>query len=297
MNLDESELKEGLEYIVGTWQPDYVVSFFSNNLEHIPASQFKSDDGRDFTALKFEFFEDHTVLLTDGDKTEKGTWEQTGRYDYHYTFDAFLNLPEGEFKEKAENLTVQDCRLVFSIGFLVIALEKTAEGFVTREKDVGEIEMTEEEARADAIVGRYIIKKAISMIGEDFGLYTREEVEADLKKRGESAEEARDTLSIFDVRYEITPDHKFSMYQKIPEGVSQKEIDEAIRSGQISEVVDGYFPVGSMPWKYVNGKYYYDTGEERSLFDKPVSSWEELCFNEEGLLPINSGFALLERVK
>ncbi|MBO4366449.1 MAG: hypothetical protein J5843_02195, partial [Clostridia bacterium] len=59
MTLDEQDLREGLQRIVGTWQADYLVSLFSNDLAHIPASEFKSDDGRDFTALTFRFTEDH----------------------------------------------------------------------------------------------------------------------------------------------------------------------------------------------------------------------------------------------
>ena len=63
MTLDELDLKDGLKFIVGTWEPDFVVSLFSNDLAHIPATEFKSEDGTDFTALKFEFFEDHTVKV------------------------------------------------------------------------------------------------------------------------------------------------------------------------------------------------------------------------------------------
>ena len=52
MAVDEYFLKEGLKTIVGTWQVDYIVNAFSNDLAHIPATEFKSDDGRDFPASR-----------------------------------------------------------------------------------------------------------------------------------------------------------------------------------------------------------------------------------------------------
>ena len=51
MQLDDDDLKRGLRFIVGTWQVDYLVNAFSNDLAHIPASEFKSEDGTDFTVI------------------------------------------------------------------------------------------------------------------------------------------------------------------------------------------------------------------------------------------------------
>ena len=48
MELDERTLKDGLKYIVGQWQVDYLVNAWSNDLTHIPAAEFKSEDGQDF---------------------------------------------------------------------------------------------------------------------------------------------------------------------------------------------------------------------------------------------------------
>ena len=133
MILDEHDLREGLKFIVGTWQADYVVNAFSNDLSHIPAKEFKSDDGRDFSAITFEFFEDHTVAMRDASsgKEEKGTWEQTGWSSYKYTLNGFVDLPEGSFRDAAEKLEVVEGCLVFSIGFLAVGMKKTADGVVT----------------------------------------------------------------------------------------------------------------------------------------------------------------------
>ena len=284
--LDEGELKSGLKFIVGTWRPDYIVSAFSNDLEHIPVSEFKGDDGRDFSALTFEFFEDHKVTLTDAGsgREENGVWEQTDRYKYHYTFDAFFDIPDGDFKEKAEKLEVVDGKLVFTIGFLAVALAKTADGKVTEEPDIGDIPMSEADMLADAIVGRYSVAEMMTAVGDGFGLYSREAVEKDLKARNASDEEAAEALSGFDSVFEFTPDHTVVTWMKIPAGVSQEEIDEAVRSGEIGEIRDGYFAAGKMEWKSLNGKYYVNTGEESELFD------------ENGLLPFCSGLYKLRRI-
>ena len=96
MILDQDDLFDGLKTIVGTWRPEFLVNAFSNDLAQIPASEFKSKDGRDFTALQFEFFEDHTFRAYDGatGKEEKGSWEQTGYGTYKWTPDAFFDLPD-----------------------------------------------------------------------------------------------------------------------------------------------------------------------------------------------------------
>ncbi len=141
MELDEKTLNDGLKFIVGTWQVDYVVNAFSNDLKHIPASEFKSEDGRDFSAITYSFFEDHTVIMKNGSdgREESGTWEQTGWSEYHYTLNAFLDIPDSSFLKNAETLSVLDGNLGFSIGFLAIGMKKIAEGIVTEKPDIGDL--------------------------------------------------------------------------------------------------------------------------------------------------------------
>lgn len=300
MAMDEQDLRDGLEFIVGTWQADYLVSFFSNNLEHIPASEFKSDDGRDFTALKFCFFEDHTVLLNDGSQDHKGTWEQTDRYEFRYHLDAYDQVPDGVFKDSAEKLSWIDGHLVFSLGFLTVALMKTEEGTVTKEPDIGDLEQTEEDKTHKEIVGRYRVAKTIASVGDDFGLYSLEEVTADTERKlaaGEIDEDERDeTLHMFKFVVEFTDDGQVIEWTPLPNGITQEQIDEALAAGEIKGVKDGLFCTSSRPWKYVKGAFYYDTQETRELFDKPVSSWDELKFDEDGYLIFGSGMMLLTKM-
>ena len=108
MELDERDILKGKKFIVGKWRTDYIVNGFSNDLAHIPAAEFKSDDGSDFTALTFEFFEDGGVKLTDTSKGREfsGTWCQTDMFEYRYELGDFIDLPEGSFREAAETLQV-----------------------------------------------------------------------------------------------------------------------------------------------------------------------------------------------
>lgn len=299
MTLDEHDLRRGLKFIVGTWRPDYIVNAFSNDLAHIPAAEFKSDDGRDFTALSFEFFEDHSVIMRDSGsgKEERGTWEQTGWAEYHYTLGAFMDIPEGDFRKGAETLSQRDENLVFSLGFLVVALKKTADGVVTEPKDVGDIEPSEADKALDGIVGDYEIAEAMAMVGGDFGLFGREAVEADLKARGADEDEISEALGVFGGRVEFTADHKVVQWMKLPAGVSEEEIKAALEAGEIDDYKDGFFTAGGeKEWKAVGGKYYYNTGEHREIFGEAQSPWDELTTGEDGLMLFGGGAMKLRKL-
>ena len=298
MELNEEMLKDGLKYIVGEWQVDYLVNAWSNDLKHIPAKEFKSEDGQDFSAISFEFFEDHTVLLKNAanNVTVNGEWEQTGILEYRYTLKDFLKIPEGFFRDSVEKLDVVDGHLVFSLGILAVAMKKIKDGVIAKEPDIADIEMSEADADADAIVGKYDVAKAFSVIDGDFRLCTKAEVEAEIKRLTDAGEEADDDmLSAFSGQIEIAADHKIYQWTKIPDGVSEKEIKEALESGEIKAAKDGYFCVSENDWKCVDGKYYYDTGEYREVFGEVQSSWDELAFDEEGLLKFGSGLMMLKK--
>lgn len=294
MKLDENELRRGLRFIVGKWRVDYLVNAFSNDLAHIPASEFKSDDGSDFTALTFDFFEDHRTVLTDTSKgkTFEGTWEQTDMFEYRYELGDFLQLPEGGFRDSAEKLTVTGgTHLVFGIGFLAVALKKEADGTVTEPEDVADAEGGE----GDEITGIYSVAKAMAFVDGKFALFTPDEVKADLEKKAAAGEEPDgDALSMFSLKVEFTPDHKVLQWMKLPAGVPEEAIKAALESGEIAAVRDGMFCTKSLEWKCVDGKYYYDTKEHRELFGEVQSSWDELVI-EDGLMKFSSGMVMLKK--
>ena len=293
MELTEQDLKEGLQFIVGTWRPESLINAWSNDLTPIPATEFKSDDGTDFSALTYEFFEDHTMTMKNSatDLAVSGTWEQTDWSEFHYTAGEFLQVPEA-MRKPLETLSMRDGKLVFSFGFFAVTLEKIAEGTVTREPTVDEMEMTEEDLKLNAIVGRYETEKMLAMVGGEFGLFTKDEVKADYQKRRSAGEDVDDeeagTLRFFESITEFTPDHKVVTWMKIPDGVSEEEIRAAVEAGQIGEVKDGYFKGEEKEWKAVNGKYYYNTGEYREIFGEVKSPWDELVPDSEGRIPLEA---------
>ena len=302
MVLDEQTLRDGLKFIVGTWQVDYVVNAFSDDLKHIPASEFKSNDGRDFSAITYSFSEDHTVSMknaADG-REESGTWEQTGWSEYHYTLNSFLDIPDSNFLKGAETLSAQGGDLVFSLGFLAIGMKKIAEGTITEKPDIGDLQPSEEDEKLMEIVGKYEVAKAMSFVGGQFSLFTREEVLAEMEAKKAAGEvdedEIKESMRSFDAFYEITEDHRIASWMKIPDGVPEEAIRQALESGEIKGVKDGYFSIEEKEWKAVDGKYYYNSGEHRELFGEVQSPWDELTTDEDGLLDFGSGMIKLRRV-
>lgn len=302
MAVDEYFLKEGLKNLVGTWQVDYLVNGFSNDLAHIPAAEFKSEDGRDFTAITYEFFEDHTMIMKDSStgKEEKGTWEQTGMYEFHYTLNGFLDLPQGAFLDAVEKLQMmQGTHIVFSIGILAVAMKKIKDGVITEEKkqDIGD--MPGDDSMME-IVGKYEVAMALSFNGKSFELMSKDEVVASLNERKEKGEVREEEfpmfLQTFEMRKEFTEDHKVRTWMKIPSNVPQEQIDAAIASGELGEVVDGYFsPEEPKEWKAVDGKYYYNTGEQRETFGEVQSPWDELKVGG-GMIEYADGSLVLQKI-
>ncbi|MBQ9910498.1 MAG: hypothetical protein IJM50_03275 [Lachnospiraceae bacterium] len=300
MELDAQDLKRGLKFIVGTWRVDYVVNVWSNDLAHIPASEFKSTDGNDFTAVSYTFFEDHTLVMKNdaNGREERGTWEQTGFGEFHYTLNGFLDLQDNSFLKAAETLSMRDGEyLVFSLGFLAIAMKKTEEGTVTEEKDIGEREPSEADLQMNEIVGTYEIAKALTMVKDNFGLFTKEEVLEELNQRKEAGEiteeEIAQELNVFSGAVEFTEDHRVIQWMALPPGVPEEAVKAALEAGEIAGVKDGMFNAGrDKEWKALDGKYYYNSGEHREVFGEVQSPWDELVFDEDGLLSFGEAMKL-----
>lgn len=298
--LDADDLKRGLEFIVGTWQIDYLVNAWSNNLDHIPATEFKGKDGKNLSQVSFEFFEDHTMKYKNGDIEGDGTWEQKSWSKYAYKCDKFLGEMPPEMAELLKEFERSEGGLVFGLGLLVVRMKKVAEGVVTKEPDIGDLVPTEDDLKMNAIVGRWKIYKALSCIGEDFGLHTRDEVVADLDKKKAAGQiddhDYTQEMHIFGAVYEFTAEHRVRSYTSIPEGVPQEEIDKAVASGQV-KLVNGMMCVDEegKEWKYVKGDYWYNTGEKRMLFDEEQSPWDKITPDSEG--HINMNLFILEKEK
>ncbi len=68
---------------------------------------------------------------------------------------------------------------------------------------------------------------------------------------------------------------KIYLLVPIPEGVTQEEIDEAVKSGEI-QLKDGLMFAECYDWKIENGKAYFDTQEEAEVLGEIVSPWHEI---------------------
>lgn len=296
MILDEQDLRNGLKYIVGTWQPDYVVNMFSSDLAHIPAADFKSTDGVAFTAISFTFLEDHTLLMKNSvtGKEVSGTWEQKSYGEFRYTLNGFLNLPAGTNAEVAETLRMQNGdKLVFSLGVVAIALRKIAEGDISEEKklDIGDLPGDDS---MNEIVGMYGVLKLRTYSDEGFIWITAEEQRE--KSAGDDVPDAEDyALQMLDWKVEFTADHQVFVWMKVPEGASQADLEEAMRQGEVACVKDGMFAEKALAWKAVNGRYYYNTGEHREVFGEVQSPWDELKCDEEGNIFFMNNMLLLQK--
>lgn len=292
MELTKEDLKDGLKFIVGTWEAEFVVSFFSNNLEHVPVTEFKSSDGRDLSKLSMEFFEDHTAKLKDGSNGREvdSTWEQTKPYGWTYKANGFFGELPADVAEKVEELDAQEGKLCIAFGFLCIAFKKTAEGHITKEPDIDEIEPSPEDLKMKAIVGRWKIYKTFAPIGNSFELHTKDEVVAELdKKKAAGAieeDEYNETLSMFDAVMEFTDDYKVLSYMPIPKHVTQEQIDQAVASGEV-KIVDGMMCCEEpKEWKAVNGHYYYNTKEHREIFGEIKSPWDIIDPDADGRIDL-----------
>ena len=289
--ISAEDLKEGMKFIVGKWEVDFLVNPLSHNLDHLPATDFKTTSGKDMSKITWEFFEDHTLKLKNGatGEEESGTWEQTSSSKFKYKCEKFFGLLPPEVVDRI-SVVEKDISggLVFTL-LVVVRLKKTAEGQVTETKkpDIGDVKPSADDQKMKAIVGRWKVYKSMGCVGGDFGMFTRAEVEADQKQKiakGEgSEEEAKMALMSFDTMIEFTDDHVANMYAPIPPDVSKEEIDEAVASGEV-KLVDGMIldEDSASEWKFADGEYWYNTKEKREVFGEPVSPWDKITPDAEG---------------
>ena len=305
MAIDEEDLDWGMHFIVGTWQIDYLVNFFSNDLAHIPAKEFKSDDGRDFSSITFEFFEDNRLIMKEAKsgKQEEGTWEQTDGLEFHYTLNNFFELQESDALKQAETLSVMEGKLAFTLGFLSIVMTKIADGKIT---DIGEMES---DPTMTDIIGDYKVAKSLyypidsdNYVTEEEGLKKLDEQKASGDVDPETYEFYKSNFLLsYNKRLEFTKDGKINLWQKdngildeFKEQIGEEELKSAIEAGDLG-VKDGYICMyeESKEWKAVNGEYYYNeaSGDEYESDDEDSdankSTWHKITFTDDGFMKLS----------
>ena len=74
---------------------------------------------------------------------------------------------------------------------------------------------------------------------------------------------------------DFTEDGRVLNLAPIPEELSQEDIDEAVKSGEM-ELYDGYIKLSEHRWKAEDGKYYFDTHIKGEFLGEELSSWVEI---------------------
>ena len=93
----------------------------------------------------------------------------------------------------------------------------------------------------------------------------------------------RDTITMLNSIVEFEEDGRMLMLAPIPEGISQDEIDEAVKAGQI-KVKDGRMYFEENHWKVEDGANYTDTMPEGEVLGEKVGPWEKVTEFEDGTI-------------
>ncbi len=92
-------------------------------------------------------------------------------------------------------------------------------------------------------------------------------------------------VEIFDMQYLFGEDGTVSMVAEIPEGISEEEIEEALKQEGVSRYDEKHVLMKQKEgWKEEDGKYFFNTGVRGTVLDEEVNPWVEIGLDEEGLL-------------
>ena len=84
-----------------------------------------------------------------------------------------------------------------------------------------------------------------------------------------------DTENLFSSRFAFCDDGFVRTVIPIPEGASQKEIDQAVAAGEAELCGDGCISVEKHPWKIEDGKIMIDSGAKGEVLGEEISPWVE----------------------
>lgn len=86
------------------------------------------------------------------------------------------------------------------------------------------------------------------------------------------ADEIKERRNIISMSIKICDDGKLYMLSPLPEGVSQEEVDKAVKAGVI-KLVDGQIADEPKSWEMRDGELWFDTGIEGEVYGKKADSW------------------------
>jgi hypothetical protein len=86
------------------------------------------------------------------------------------------------------------------------------------------------------------------------------------------ADEIKERKNLIGMSIKICDDGKLYMLSPLPEGVSQEEVDKAVKAGVI-KLVDGQIADEPKAWELRNGELWFDTGIEGEVYGEKADSW------------------------
>ena len=86
------------------------------------------------------------------------------------------------------------------------------------------------------------------------------------------ADEIKERRNIISMSIKICDDGKLYMLSPLPEGVSQEEVDNAVKAGVI-KLVDGQIADEPKSWEMRDGELWFDTGIEGEVYGEKADSW------------------------
>ena len=86
------------------------------------------------------------------------------------------------------------------------------------------------------------------------------------------ADEIKERRNIISMSIKICDDGKLYMLSPLPEGVSQEDVDKAVKAGVI-KLVDGQIADEPKSWEMRDGELWFDTGIEGEVYGEKADSW------------------------
>ena len=128
------------------------------------------------------------------------------------------------------------------------------------------------------LIGKWKIAEMMSF-NEEKGCFEWAKTE-DLLARDDAD---KDMIMIGNAQIVFAEDGTITLLTPLPKGVSQEEVDAAVKSGRIT-LKDGMMLMGENHWKIEDGKNMADTGLEGEVMGEKVGPWEELKEVGDGML-------------
>ncbi len=123
------------------------------------------------------------------------------------------------------------------------------------------------------IIGKWVVSEVMQMGDDGFVWRTKEEVQ---NVDPDDVEETFGSAMFFEEGGRVVS------AMKVPEGVSQEEIDEAIAAGELKLYGDGYMALEETEWREEDGKVFYKTSMQGEILGEQVDPWTELKPTEDG---------------